>query len=108
MNVECITSKEAILDWVRKKYTTSKIVPLETGFTIIWVTVPTDYKIDTESDAFTFTEKKSWEAQLKRYNKCKGNAMNNLSSYSSVRWEQLQRCHWILQGRHQSQEKDQG
>ena len=90
MNVKCLTSREAFLNWVGMKYSASEKVSLDTRtFTIIGVKMPKDYKDDTEFKALRYTTQKQWEAQLKQYNNIKGKDLTNLSSCFSVLWEQL-------------------
>ena len=92
MASKCLLSREALLLYAGKTYTTSEKLSLKKGTTMVVGIIPpkTNYT-QVKLDALTPYERENWKLSLKRYNKAQAKVPMNLTSLYSVLWGQIKR-----------------
>ena len=90
MDVKYITSKEAVLGYIAKKYSASEEVSIESGnFTILGRTKPSEHKVKADFEQLPFHEQEEWKINMKRYSEMKDTVQKNLTACYAILWGQL-------------------
>eukprot|EP00536_Pseudo-nitzschia_multiseries_P000703 jgi/Psemu1/1596/gm1.1596_g len=89
MRSKLITSKEALLNYIGKKYTMSEVASLKNAKLIVDGMTHPEMHTEDEFKKLLFWEKEMWKLDLKRYNETHSTVKRNLSSCYAIIWGQL-------------------
>ena len=90
MDTKFVTSKEHILNYIGKKYSSSEEVSLEKGkVVLLGHTQPTKYNDRAAFEKLPFWEQEQWKIDMKRYTEMKATLNKNLTACYAIIWGQM-------------------